>query len=190
MNLNEIFSLLMEYRYFLIFPITFFEGPIITVIAGFLCSIDVMEVPLVYAIVVTADLAGDFMYYGAGRYGREGLAPKWGKYAGITPERLAKLEDHFKEHPGKTLLAGKLFHGVGGAVLFTAGAAKMRALSFLWFNFLGTMPKSLILLFIGYRFGEYLSRIKSVIDIVALVFIGLAGAGLLYFLYHGKRKPV
>jgi len=165
---------LLQYKYVFLFPAVVIEGPIITIVAGFLASLGFFNVFVVYGLAVTGDLTGDCIYYAIGRYGRTGLINKWGRYLGITVERVEKLENHFQHHRGKTLITGKIAHGVGAGILLAAGLAKMPFGEFLRFNFLATLPKSLILLLIGFYFGEAYARIYHYLDYVELGTIAVA----------------
>lgn len=152
--LEEIVSLLLLYKYLILFPLMVLEGPIVTVIAGFLISLGTMSWTAAYIIIVIGDLVGDLMFYYIGKIGRLKWVRRWGKYIGLTEYRVERVEKFFKEHPGKTLLFGKFSHVVGAPVIIAAGMAKMPILHFLWWNFLGTLPKSLILLLLGFYFGQ------------------------------------
>ena len=62
-SLSQLFVLLTQHRYILLFPITVAEGPIITVIAGYLSHLGFFDWFVTYIIVVTGDLTGDIIYY-------------------------------------------------------------------------------------------------------------------------------
>lgn len=186
-TLDQAALILQNYGYYLLFPITVIEGPIITILAGFLTSIGYLNAYIAYIVVVAGDLAGDALYYLLGRYGRDNWLKKWGKYVGITAENVKKLEDHYIEHAGKTLLAGKVLHGIGGVFLVSAGASRMPFWKFVWYNFLGSAPKSLMLMAAGYYFGKYLVKIDSILDAVALIVIVVTLAAIAYYFY-GRNK--
>jgi membrane protein DedA with SNARE-associated domain len=168
----QIINLLVVYKYLFLFPITVFEGPIVTIIAGFLSSIGIFNFFLAYIVIVVGDLVGDCFYYSIGRFGRKGFLERWGHYIGITPERISNLESHFDKHSGKTLIIGKLT-AVGAILLVAAGVAKMPLGKFIWYNFLPTVPKSFILLLIGYYFGQAYLTWDKYLKYTALSTIGL-----------------
>jgi membrane-associated protein len=168
MLLQQIILLLTAHKYLFLFPVVVVEGPIITVIAGFLSSLGVFNIFIAYAVVVVGDIAGDIMYYALGYYGRQRFVKRWGRFLGITFERVEQLEKHFEKHTGKTLIIGKLSHGIGGVVLVAAGLAKVPFRKFVWYNFIPTLPKSLILLLIGYYSGESYVKISSYLDYAAI----------------------
>jgi membrane protein DedA with SNARE-associated domain len=130
------------------------EGPIVSVIAGFLISLGMMSWPIAYFVIVVGDLVGDLMFYYIGKTGRLKWIRRWGKYIGLNEALIEKIEKLFKKHPGKTLLFGKFSHVVGAPVIIAAGMANMPVGYFLWWNFLGTMPKSLSFLILGFYFGQ------------------------------------
>lgn len=189
-SFTEVPNLLIQYKYVVLFPIVVVEGPIITIVAGFLSSLGYLSAPLVFAVAVVGDLAGDCLYYAIGRWGRRGFINKWGRYIGLNEERIEHLEKHFENHSGKTLAVGKLLHGIGTVFLSAAGAAEMPFLKFFWINFFATLPKSFILMIIGFYFGQAATKINSVFEWVAL---GTLGAGILilivYWLYLRKPDP-
>jgi len=143
------------------------EGPVTTVTAGIFASLGLLNFYISYLIVVAGDLAGDALYYSLGRWGRKPL-DRWGRFIGFSEKRIKKLEKHFHEHGGKTLIAGKLSHAVGGIVLVTAGVAKIPFRKFIWFNFWATLPKSLVLLLIGFYFGNTVLNLKNYFDLAWL----------------------
>lgn len=166
--LIQIPIILARYKYLMLFPAVAIEGPIITIIAGFLAGQSLINIYLAYAVIVAGDLAGDVFYYTLGRWGRIGLINKMGGLFGFSAERIKKLEKHFTNHGGKTILIGKLAHGIGTVFLAAAGASKMPVKKFIYYNFIGTVPKSLILLLIGYFFGQAYVRINAYLDYYAL----------------------
>lgn len=165
--LSQVVTLLSTYEYLVLFPIAVFEGPIITIIAGFLVSQGHMNGALAYSAVVLGDLIGDSLYYAIGRWGKEQFLKRWGKYIGVTPERLQTLTTYFTNHGGKTLSIGKLTHGIGAVFLAAAGAAGYPYGKFLWFNFISTLPKSLVLLIIGFYFGKAYESLNQYLDYTA-----------------------
>ncbi len=184
---TQIIAWLLQYRYAVIFPIMVVEGPIITVIASFLASQGYFNVFIVYAMSIAGDLTGDSIYYAIGRYGRKLLINRWGHYIGLTKERMHAAEHYFEHHAGKTLITAKLTHGAGFFVLHAAGASRMPYWRFLWYNFLGNIPKSLVFVLIGYYFGSMYAQIDSYLSYVSVLVI-LAAVLFLSIVYSRRRK--
>ncbi len=171
-SLHQILALITHYKYVIIFPWAVVEGPIITVISGFLASLGQLNFFVVYAIIVVADLVGDSLYYAIGRWGGRPFIRRWGRYLGIKEERLAQGEDRFHKSGGKILAIGK-FHALGSLILTAAGLAKMDFRKFLWWNFFPTLIKSLVLLLIGYFFGAAYETIDKYLKDAGVIMIGL-----------------
>lgn len=176
---------LLNYRYLILFPLTVIEGPIVTVTAGLMSSLGLMNFYIVYTIVVIGDLVGDGIYYSIGRWGRLPLE-RWGKFIGIYPEKIKWIEEHFTDHGGKTLIAAKLSHAVGGIVLVSAGIARIPFKKFILFNFWATLPKSLILILIGYYFGNTYLKLQKFVDFAWLGTFAIAI--LLFVIYMFLRR--
>ena len=170
-SIAKIISLLLLYRYAILFPIVVFEGPIVTVIAGFFISLGKLSWLATVFVIVVADLTGDALHYAVGYSSRHRRATKLMAFLGINQKRLEHVERHFKKHPKKTLLLGKIAHGIGGIPLVAAGVAKMPFSKFMFINFIATIPKSLALLFIGYFFGQSLYKINGYLDTGAILIL-------------------
>jgi membrane protein DedA with SNARE-associated domain len=173
-SLTQMMGWLVQYKYVVLFPIMIVEGPIITVIAGFLSSLGYLNLFVAYSVVVMGDVVGDSLYYLAGRWGRMYLFRQWGRSIGITMERMIQLQQFFTKHTMKTLIVGKLSHAIGAPVLVAAGMAHIPYWKFLGINFLATLPKSLLLLLIGFYFGQGYAKIDTYLDYTALGTVVLA----------------
>ena len=158
------------YRYAVLLPFAIIEGPIVSIIAGFLVSIGQLNFWIVYGLLALGDIIGDVGLYALGRWGRTSFISKYGHFFGVTPDRIEKLEQFFGDHAKKTLLFGKWGHAFGLPVLLAAGAAKEPFGEFITVSILGTLPKTLVLLLIGFYFGESFTLINK--------YIGYAVAGM------------
>ena len=188
LDLNNIVSWLLYYKYAVLFPITIIEGPIITIIAGFLSSQGYLNIFAIYGVVVAGDIVGDVIYYLIGSYGGRRFITRWGYLFRLSMEEITKLENHFANHSGKTLLFGKISHAIGAPILVAAGMAKIPLEKLVWFNFWATLPKSLVLLAIGYYFGRAYQEIDRYIGYGNLIIFSLAIiAVIIYFLVKKIR---
>ncbi len=187
-SLEQIIEWLLIYKYIVLFPIMVIEGPIITIIAGFLSSLELLSIYIAFLVVVVADLTGDFIYYSIGRWGRKKFIDKWGKYIGIDPARIGRLEDHFLKHRKKTLIIGKISHAIGAPILVAAGIVKVPIIEFLWVNLLATLPKSFLFLFIGYHFGQAYVKLDQYLDYFTITFIIIGVTFVLIYYLYNKYK--
>jgi len=189
-SLETVILLLHHYGYLFLFLIAIIEGPIITVLGGFFAAQGFFNVVIVYAVVVAGDLFGDLVYYAIGRSGRLSILERWGHGVGLTPERYERLEAYFKTYGARAMFYAK-YTQTGIVALPAAGAAKMPVGSFLWYNLLGTLPKSLALVLLGYFFGYAYSQIDSYFARASLIIFVLAcGIGAYLFMQQNKKLEV
>ncbi len=187
-SLDAALHLLQAHGLVLVFLLAMVEGPIVTVLAAYLARLGNMDIVAVFVVVVLADLVGDAVLYVVGRYGHGWLPQRWRARLGLDKKRQDMLDDHFRQSGGRTLLIGKLTHSAGMLVLLAAGASRMRFGPFLLYNLLGTLPKSLFFLLIGYTLGYAYTAIDSYIfraSLTILVLILLAG---LYWLLRRRGQ--
>lgn len=177
---GALIALFVHYGYAIIFPVAILEGPLVSIVGGFLVSKGVLQLHLMIGLLLIADLCGDTLYYSLGRWGGRRLAHRWGAYVGITEERTTKLEKHFKTHDWKLIFFSKT-QAIGAAILFSAGVAKMDFKRFIGLNFIGSIPKVFLFVMVGYYFGEsvtasdgkYLNYAGAGSFLLALLLIGI-----------------
>jgi len=181
-SISEIFIILGYYKYWIIFPVVIFEGPIIIILSGFLVSLGVLNPYLAFLVLIVGDLIGDSMYYSIGRYWRNSkFVKKYGRFVGYDAEKAVFLEDHFSKHLWKTLLVAKFAQGMGSTIQISSGIAKVNYLKFLWINIVGVIPKTIILMTLGFYIGDSYEKINEYIHSIAFTFVTLAITSFLYF---------
>ncbi len=189
--LTSIPELLMHGRYILLFPIAVLEGPIISVIAGYLTHLGFFDLFLAYGIIAAGDLVGDIIYYLVGRYGRMQFIEKWGHFFGVKTEKILDMERMFGLHSAKALFWGKFTLGLGGVIIVAAGAARVSFSNFFLYSFLGTIPKSAILMLIGGFFGYAfltISRYFNYTAVITLIAAFLFAFGYFLFQKYAKKS--
>lgn len=163
---EQIINWLIIYRYWLFLPFVIIEGPIITIIAGFLASLGYFNIFLLYIIVVFLDLFEDSLIYLLGKFWGKKFVNKFGAYFGINNKRFLLFKKHFKRHSKKAIIIGKL--PVVGFTWFipliAAGMTKMPFHKYMSMCFLTSLPKSLFLLLIGYYFGKFYVTIDKYLN--------------------------
>ena len=176
-----IYHLLAHYGYLVFFLVVIAEGPIATIIGAFVASQGYFDIYVVYAIAVVGDLFGDLTYYGIGRLGRVGTLARIWPLLGITGHRLVRAARYFEQHGAKTLFFAK-YTQTGIVILPASGAARMPVRKFLWYNLLGTLPKALVFLLVGYFFGHAYNSIDNDLTRVSFFLAGVVCLTALYFL--------
>lgn len=179
MSSFHIISLLIAYKYIILFPVAFFEGHIVSLISGFLAKLGYINAVFAWIIISSANLLGDIILYWIG-YHRGERAVLWvGKYLGITKEMIEKSKLIFHKYHGRILFFSKLSNGFGFAmaVLFTAGMVRIRFSRYMAWNVLGESVWSGMLVILGYIFGHLYITVENI-----LFRVGLTGF-LLFIVY-------
>lgn len=157
----EIGTLIRDYGLFIIAPLAVLEGPVVSVVAGYLVKLGLLGAPLSFVVLVLGDLLGDVMLYSLGRQGRARVALPWLSALGVTRRRLARLLRAFRVRGGRILILGKLTHAAGFAVLLAAGMARMPFARFLGLSLLATLLKVAVLMALGWFYGRVADRVGN-----------------------------
>jgi membrane protein DedA with SNARE-associated domain len=142
---------------------------------------------------MAADLAaGGWGAAGRRAIGRWATQPKSGRadrWMASVRQRVEVLAPRIRTRAGAMLLFGKLTHSAGFAVLLAAGAAHVKLRRFMAFNLLGTLPKSLVLVLLGYWFGKLYGSLQGDLRIAGVLAFLLAGSGLLLAARYMLNAP-
>lgn len=186
--MEHVFYLIIRYRYVILFPLAIVEGPIITIISGFLCSTGFFRLYLVYPIVILGDNIGDFLYYSLGRWVSSDLLERFGKWIGITPKKMDGVKDYISINPNKTIGFSKIILGIGVAGLVLAGKSKVPFGRFFKICFLTSIAQSAVYLGAGWFFGTFYLQISHYLNYFASLSIVTALALALFFIIKSKIK--
>ena len=180
--INFLVSLVGSMGYFGIFILMAIESSIIPIPseiilppAGVLISGGNLSFLLVFVISLLGTFLGSiFSYYLAYFVGRktfEKLTLKYGKFLFLTQEHLIKTENFFKNHGSTTVFFGRLLPGVRHLISLPAGFSKMNMGKFCLFTGLGAGLWSLVLIGLGYYYGNNQATIISVLDKIGWILV-------------------
>lgn len=186
--MDQILTLLLTYKYFILFPLGIVEGPIVTVIAGFFASLGLMNAGIVYAIVVIGDVLGDSIAYLVGRFSGKSLI-KYSAFFHVTTEKLDQAKKFFENHHNKALVISKVFHGIGIVGLLAAGVLRIPWLRYAGICLLISLIQSGILLAVGIVFGHLYIQIGKYLDYFAAS-VSIIGLTLLIIFALYKTKTI
>lgn len=186
MSQDAVLHLMQSHGLWLVGPMAVIEGPIVTVIAAYLAKLGYMQIMAVYLVCVLGDLIGDGMYYWIGRAGPALLPDRWLNRMGITKARQLALEGHFATQGPRTLLLAKWTHSIGLPVMLASGAARMNFTAYMFWNLLGTLPKTAVFTLIGWFIGSAYTAIDTWIWRVSLALIVVLAIGL--FLFWRRKR--
>ena len=188
--MEHAFELLITYKYFILFPLAIVEGPLITVIAGFLCSIGLLNPFIAYFIIIVADIIGDSLFYALGRWGRSAFLERVSRWLGLTPRRLVRIKTYMGANSFKTLALSKVILGIGVAGLYLAGRSKIAYTRFFSVCALTSLVQCGAYLLIGWFFGAFYQKISQYLDYFASLAIVIGLAFFLFFVIKSKINKV
>lgn len=189
LSLDFITQLLRDHQIAFLFPATVIEGPIVTVIASFLASTGALNLGLVFLVALVGDFFGDLLYYGLGRFGRERLLERYGKYLGVERRHILRAEEYIHENAFKAMFVAKISHVVGLAILFSLGLFRMNLTRFFFSSISIGVPKTALFVGIGYFFGGSYTMISQYLNLGSSILVFFASFFLIYkAFYYFKWK--
>ena len=177
--------LLTKYGYFILFPLAAIEGPMVSLVVGFLIYLGYLKFLPAYAILLLGDLIPDTVYYYIGRFGnKRKIMEKYGS-------RLNLVEKLWREHGRKTMFFSKLAYGLSRLFLISAGLVNMPFRKFISYAFPVTLFQYGVIMTIGYFLGHSYQLAERYIQyayvIVAAILILFIVCYILITKYARKR---
>ncbi|MFW6055638.1 MAG: DedA family protein [Thermodesulfobacteriota bacterium] len=168
---------------------SFFPFPSEVVIppAGYLASIQKMNIWLVIAAGTGGSLLGAvFNYWLALKLGRPFLL-KYGKYLFISEQTLAKADIFFLRHGHISTFIARLLPGIRQYISLPAGLARMNLFIFCLFTSLGAGIWVVILALLGYLFGKNQELINEQLHNILLLIVPACFLLVILYVYRYQR---
>lgn len=127
---------------------------IIMPFSGFLVYQGEMNLIVVGVVGALGNLGGSLVAYWAGAREGRPLVEKYGKYILISRHDLDMADRWFARHGKSTVFFTRLLPVIRTFISFPAGMSRMRLSTFCIYTFLGALPWSLALAYIGMKLGE------------------------------------
>ncbi|MDO8593159.1 MAG: DedA family protein [bacterium] len=122
-------------------------------------------------------VAGSVLAYAAGAWGGRGFIEKYGKYILISHHDLTLADRFFNKYGSAAIFFSRLMPVVRTFISLPAGIARMNFSKFVIYSFLGSLPWSFGLAYIGLKLGNnwdtlgvYFHKFDAAIAIAILVF--------------------
>lgn len=188
MELLTIIDLLYRYKYLLLFPLAIVEGPVLAVIAGFLCANKFLNPFIVYPIIVLGDVIGDSLCYMLGRFGMPEFLKSILKKLGFKPMNMDAARSYFNTNHIKAISLSKITLGIGFAGIYFAGNAKIPYRKFIWVCLFTSALQYVVYLTIGMLFGSAYKKIGHYIDFLTALIIVTSLTVLLFIFLKSYFK--
>lgn len=185
-ELHPILQFIASYGYWIAIPIMIIEGPVITIVMGFLASLGLFNIFVVIALGTLSDLISDTGFYFSGRHGGERILRKLKIPLLHQNEFLQKVRTRFVTHPGKIFFGAKVLTGVAQTTFVLAGVTKINYKKILKYTIPGGMIWSAGLALLGYYFGKNSNDISRILSRTGIILFALLILFLLYEFWFGK----
>ena len=163
-----------------------FPSEVAMIPAGYLAHKGEMSLALAFISGTLGSLLGAiFNYYLCYFFGRE-IILKYGKFVGITHEKMDKFEAFFNKHGEISTFNSRLIPGIRQYISLPAGLAKMNIFRFCLFTTLGAGIWCAVLLGVGYFLGSNPDEQTLLVITIALLTV-VAVISAIYIVKQRKR---
>jgi membrane-associated protein len=153
----------------------FLPGDSLLFIGGAFCASGAMNIGVLILLLLVAAVTGNTVNYLIGRaIGArvfDSHIPVLERF--LDREALRKTHDFYEKHGGKTIVLARFIPIVRTFAPFVAGASQMTVRRFQLFNTAGALFWVLLLVLLGYFFGN-IPFIRQYLNVIVLVGIGAA----------------
>lgn len=147
-------------------------GDSLLFVAGAICAMGKMDLPLLMLLLTTAAIVGDAVNYSVGRWFGKALIARTRL---VNPARLAYTQGFFDRYGGQTIVIARFLPIARTMAPFVAGFAKMEPKKFFLYNVSGGILWVVSLTAAGYWFGN----LPFVRDNLTAVILGIIIVSLL-----------
>ena len=156
--------------------------------AGFLVwEQGVMNLPGVILAGTIGCTLGSIAAYAVGYYAGRPLILRYGKYVLLSERHLVQAERWFARYGGKATFIARLLPIIRTVISLPAGISKMKFKPFVLYSFVGSLPWTALLAYVGFWLGPNWEEIGSVfrgMDILVVV----GAVALIIWYVHAVRK--
>jgi membrane-associated protein len=149
----------------------FFPGDTLLFIAGALCAVGEMNLPLLMVLLSTAAITGNTVNYWIGE--KVGQRVFTHDYRWLNKAALTRTHEFFEKHGGKTIVLARFVPVVRTFAPFVAGVSDMTHGRFQLYNISGAVLWVVLLTTAGYFFGN-MPIVRDHLTEIVLVGVGLA----------------
>ena len=190
MSIDFITELILQYRYWILIPLSFIEGPIVAFVAGTFAAVGFFNIYFLAALFFVRDVGLDGAYYAMGHFGgKTAFAERMLTKIGITDDHLGKVRELWEKRPFMTMFIGKLSYGIASAFIVVAGMVKMPLSIFFKYGIIVAIIEYGTLLFAGYFLGaslggSFVKILENAQYVIAFAAIVISA----YYLFSWKMR--
>jgi membrane protein DedA with SNARE-associated domain len=167
-----------------------FPGELVLAFAGVLIAMGhpYFDWGTVLTVGVAGSVTGSYSAYEVARWGGPKLLHRWGARLGIGRDEIEAAHRFFERRGEPTVFFSRMVPLVRGYISYPAGSARMDRTRFFVYTVLGTIPFTVLMVYLGVLLGENYTVLSGYFDLAEVVVaIGLAGL-LGYYLLRRHRR--
>ena len=123
--------------------------------SGYLIAQGVFEMNMTMIVATAAGVVGSILSYWMGEHGGRPLLKKYGAYIFFNEHKFEMAEKLFNKYGGAAGFFGRLLPGIRTFISFPAGIARYPMSRFVIWTLLGTIPWTILLVWLGVKLGEH-----------------------------------
>ena len=161
---------------------------IIMPFSGFLVAQGELNLWLVGLAGAIGCVVGSIVSYWLGAYGGRPLIEKYGKYILISHHDLDLADRWFSRYGEAIVFFARLLPVIRTFISFPAGIARMNFWRFVIYSFLGSLPWSLALAFLGQKLGENWESLRRYFHGLDWLILGLIIIGIVWWIRRHLKQ--
>ena len=158
--------------------------------AGYLIYINRMTMEMATVAGMVGGMLGSIFAYYVGLWGGRPFVDKYGKYFFVKKSHVDVAQEWFDKYGVKAVFFSRMLPVVRTFISLPAGFANVNIVKFLIYTFIGSLPWTVLILFIGMQLGPGWAVMMEVGHEISLAVAGiiLIIVAVLYWQYHQKKK--
>jgi membrane protein DedA with SNARE-associated domain len=176
------------WSYILLVLLAATEGPLSVLLGAAAAAAGYLRPDWVYISAVTGVLIGDCTWYWVGFAGKPEKFMRIGRWLGMHPEHIDKLQGAIRIHAVKLILLAKLSVSLMIPTLVAAGMARVPWRRWLPVVFVTELLWTAMLVWVGYHATGLIARIEHGIQLVGLVVVFLLLCGVIWYVHRLIRR--
>jgi membrane protein DedA with SNARE-associated domain len=147
-----------------------------------------LDIATVLLVAVAGGILGGTIGYWIGRSVSSEFLRRYGKWIGLTENRLALGRHLFQSHGGKIVFFGRFIAVLRIVAALLAGLNRYDFKRFFVFNAAGVVAWAAIMGLGGYFFGDAMTRVSGPLGAIGLAFAAAVVVGFLIVLRRQEKK--
>lgn len=132
--------------------------------------------------------AGSVISYALGAWGGRPLVLRYGRFFGISRSKLDVADRWFARYGEATVFFTRLMPVIRTFISLPAGISRMHFRRFVIYTFLGSLPWSIALTYLGFQLGENWDSLKPYFHQLDVVIIVALVLGVAFLWYRSRRR--